>query len=365
MIELQDNAFDIIAEAHEANPYHVDSILNACEIMIDRREKYSGEFHAYWSFADMARRTGGTLDSVFDFYINIKLSRGAVGKKDFEDGSFTETLRDHINYAALWRGARIHNLTVEDILGEEDEEDIPHKTILLDFDGVLNQFKGWTGVYEHYEPVEGAKKFLEALKAEGYYVIIFTARPSDDLPSVAIWLQEHGMWDYVAKVTNVKIPAKVYIDDRAVRFDGDYMDIMDKIKDFAPHWQVKLDKTILSEEDEQLSVAEIGIQFSILRSLQDYLPVPQHSTLFLGLLALEYTLDEKDERIAELEKERIYVKAVLKSMRDVAWNPEGNIGHMNYKQRLHVTGQQAENALINLKINTMDLDEKLEDDDDG
>ena len=30
MIELQDNAFDIIAEAAEANPYHVDSILNAC-----------------------------------------------------------------------------------------------------------------------------------------------------------------------------------------------------------------------------------------------------------------------------------------------------------------------------------------------
>jgi len=98
------------------------------------------------------------------------------------------------------------------------------KDICVDFDGVLN-------LYTHYDPNdlckmrEGCPQFLEKL-SQKYKVTILSTRDPDDIIK---WLEKHNLSEYVTQVTNIKIPAVYYIDDRAVKFDGDFEKILDNI----------------------------------------------------------------------------------------------------------------------------------------
>ena len=101
--------------------------------------------------------------------------------------------------------------------------------IAVDYDGVLHAFsKGWhTGdIYD--PPMPGAAEALVKL-SKRYSVFILTARPARE---VLDWCFIHfpdsqfclvpddvKFWDspYIG-VTNRKLPALAYIDDRAVRF---------------------------------------------------------------------------------------------------------------------------------------------------
>lgn len=38
-------------------------------------------------------------------------------------------------------------------------------------------------------------------------------------------------------VTNIKIPAFLYIDDRAVCFNGNYKNTLEKVKNFNVYWK--------------------------------------------------------------------------------------------------------------------------------
>lgn len=92
-------------------------------------------------------------------------------------------------------------------------------TLAIDFDGVIHKYsKKWHDGTIYDEPVEGVKEALGKLKKAGYRVIIFTARL--DRAAIQYWMIENGMekgayWD---EITNMKIPARVYIDDRGLRF---------------------------------------------------------------------------------------------------------------------------------------------------
>lgn len=98
------------------------------------------------------------------------------------------------------------------------------KDICVDFDGVLN-------LYTHYDPNnlcemrEGCSQFLEQL-SQKYRITILTSR---DPEPVKKWLKEHNLSDYIEQVTNIKIPAVYYIDDRAVKFDGDFDKIINLV----------------------------------------------------------------------------------------------------------------------------------------
>jgi hypothetical protein len=99
-------------------------------------------------------------------------------------------------------------------------------TVGVDFDGV-----GWQDGSIYDEPVPGA---LEALRAllETYAVFIFTSR--SDLRAVGDWVRDRldvpvlvahrdcprEFWDLrgMVYITNRKLPAVAYIDDRAIRF---------------------------------------------------------------------------------------------------------------------------------------------------
>lgn len=108
------------------------------------------------------------------------------------------------------------------------------KTISIDLDGVLNTYDG------HYDenfipPMrKGSYEFLANL-AKDYKIEIFTTR---NKKIAFLWLQENNLLDFVSDITNVKNPfCSVFIDDRAILFDGNFMKAQAIIKEFKPFWK--------------------------------------------------------------------------------------------------------------------------------
>jgi hypothetical protein len=109
------------------------------------------------------------------------------------------------------------------------------KIISIDFDGVLNTYDGHFDE-EHIPPIrEGAKEFLEEL-SKNYIIEIFTAR---NKKFVFLWLQNYNLLQFISEVTNVKNPfTSVFVDDRAINYQGNFLDTINKIKNFKTHWQI-------------------------------------------------------------------------------------------------------------------------------
>ncbi|MFA5153784.1 MAG: hypothetical protein WC554_14580 [Clostridia bacterium] len=110
------------------------------------------------------------------------------------------------------------------------------KTIYVDFNGVLDMYKGWKGSGHTYPMRPGTFEFLTKLHKMGYTIFVFTAA---DIAKVKQWLTRNGLADLIEDVTDKKGPALVYLDDRAVQFNGDYYDALDQILNFKTHWEDK------------------------------------------------------------------------------------------------------------------------------
>lgn len=98
-----------------------------------------------------------------------------------------------------------------------------HKyTVCVDFDGVIHSYTS-PFIREHVipdAPVPGAIEWLNKI-ADDFDVVIFTTRGSTYEGRIAVgaWLAKHGFTRH-REVTHKKVPALIYLDDRAVRFDG-------------------------------------------------------------------------------------------------------------------------------------------------
>jgi hypothetical protein len=104
------------------------------------------------------------------------------------------------------------------------------RTIAIDFDGVLHKYNGYqNGLVQG--PIPGAKESVLRLLGEGNVVVVFTTRGYE---LVKNWLREHGFPDM--HVTSEKQPFWVIIDDRAMRFDGSWDGMVEKIAAFEPYW---------------------------------------------------------------------------------------------------------------------------------
>ena len=102
------------------------------------------------------------------------------------------------------------------------------KTILVDLDGVLNEYKGDYNDAVIPSVRAGAKEFLEEL-SNNFIVKIFTTR---SVQKVEEWFSLNKLNSYISGVTNKKEPAYLIIDDRCINFDGDYKSTLEKIKNF-------------------------------------------------------------------------------------------------------------------------------------
>ena len=110
------------------------------------------------------------------------------------------------------------------------------KTICLDFDGVLHWYrKGWHDgtIYDDVTP--GAQEAVDSLRAKGYEVVVHSTRckTPDGALAVNNWLSTHGI--KVDRVAETKPMAMVYVDDRALRFEGDWS-IVANIERYFQTW---------------------------------------------------------------------------------------------------------------------------------
>jgi hypothetical protein len=103
------------------------------------------------------------------------------------------------------------------------------KCVAIDFDGVISNYTGWQGKPTFPPPVEGAAHAIQYLKSIGWIIIIFTAR--GDVDAVESYLAENLIpYDHINEnpnadpinTNNRKVVADVYLDDKAVRFKGDW-----------------------------------------------------------------------------------------------------------------------------------------------
>lgn len=102
------------------------------------------------------------------------------------------------------------------------------KTILVDLDGVLNEYNG-NYDENNIPPVKsGAEKFLKEL-CENFIVKIFTTR---DLYKAQEWFLGNNLNKYISGITAQKEPVYLIIDDRCINFNGDYEKTIEKIKNF-------------------------------------------------------------------------------------------------------------------------------------
>lgn len=106
--------------------------------------------------------------------------------------------------------------------------------ILIDFDNTISP---WGHMFNFPEPFKGAGNFMHNLKSRGYRIGIFTSRLSP------FWLNSIGHTDkqhrdYIKEygerynipfdfITAEKVPAIVYVDDKAITFNGSWNEISD------------------------------------------------------------------------------------------------------------------------------------------
>lgn len=113
------------------------------------------------------------------------------------------------------------------------------KTVALDFDGVIHSYRsGWTGPVPLDPPEPGALEFVNALLDQGAKVVIVTTRAAELEGQLGTtdWLRYHGFPTGQLRVTNEKVPAIAYVDDRAVAYpaqSGAWGAVMSAIQQLA------------------------------------------------------------------------------------------------------------------------------------
>ncbi|MEK6860403.1 MAG: helix-turn-helix domain-containing protein [Nanoarchaeota archaeon] len=110
-----------------------------------------------------------------------------------------------------------------------------NKRISIDLDGTINDYLNWIGDDDFPTIKVGAKNFLEILFNDGYDLILYSARTNRE--GICSWLRKENLLEYFYLVTNTKLPCFVYLDDRAVQFNGNFGKALEEIRNFKPYWK--------------------------------------------------------------------------------------------------------------------------------
>lgn len=116
------------------------------------------------------------------------------------------------------------------------EEVFQLKTVVFDFDGVIHSYRsGWSGeLVIPDEPVDGITEEIARIRKAGYRVVVVSTRCATPrgMQAVKDYLNFYGI--VVDDVMKEKPPAIVYVDDRAICFDGNPEGLLEKIEEFKP-----------------------------------------------------------------------------------------------------------------------------------
>lgn len=107
------------------------------------------------------------------------------------------------------------------------------RIILIDLDGVLNNYSGNFDKKNIPPPKEGVQDFLKTLN-EKFNIKIFTTR---NKLLVSKWLIKHDLDNFIFDITNIKELCWLYIDDRCIAFDGNYKNLISNINNFKPWYK--------------------------------------------------------------------------------------------------------------------------------
>lgn len=113
------------------------------------------------------------------------------------------------------------------------------QNVVFDFDGVINSYlSGFCGDDNIPDPpVAGIREAIEEIRKQYNVIVVSTrcTRPEGE-KAIRDYLDKYGIT--VDDVVAVKPQARCYIDDRAIRFDGDASVLLDKINAMKP-WHKK------------------------------------------------------------------------------------------------------------------------------
>lgn len=113
------------------------------------------------------------------------------------------------------------------------------KTVCIDIDGTISQYTEWVDSKTFGEVLPHCAETIHHLKADGWFVIIYTTRA--DKAEITKFLEENNVpFDAINENPNQpdnakggKLIADVYVDDRAIQFDGDWERAYEKITNFT------------------------------------------------------------------------------------------------------------------------------------
>lgn len=110
------------------------------------------------------------------------------------------------------------------------------RTVVFDFDGVIHSYtSGWKGIDRILDqPVQGIREAIAEIRRAGYEVTVVSARcaAEEGMAAIKEWLDRYDI--LVDAVKKEKPPALVYIDDRAICFDGHPEILLEQIREFQP-----------------------------------------------------------------------------------------------------------------------------------
>ena len=109
--------------------------------------------------------------------------------------------------------------------------------IIIDFDNTIAKAHNYPGMGQ---PMHGVREALEALREAGHTIAIHSCRMSEDVYdsahkrnaqrlSIAAYLLRHSI-PYDEIINYSKPVGDVYIDDKALRFEGNWDDMVDEVK---------------------------------------------------------------------------------------------------------------------------------------
>ncbi len=193
------------------------------------------------------------------------------------------------------------------------------KTVCVDLDGTIIHYEEWKGEDHFGSPICGAKEAIEAMKAWGWKIIIFTTR--GDSEKIANFLKSSNIpfdeinsnQDQPKNAKGGKVLADIYIDDRAITFDGDWKKILSKAQEFVP-WEIKK-KEESDQEKNEAAITFLSNDFNeCFSQLRHYDSMMWDVTKFvlaelLGILVATWTIFcfGIDSKIAFVKENYLYV----------------------------------------------------------
>lgn len=116
------------------------------------------------------------------------------------------------------------------------------KTICIDIDGTICEYQDWKGEESFGKILPGAQEYIYKLKADGWFIIIFSTR--SDKSAIANFLTANEIcYDSINEnphqplnAVGGKPIADVYLDDRAITFRGNWSEAYNTIINFKP-WE--------------------------------------------------------------------------------------------------------------------------------